>query len=76
MISIIELVLSLLSSILPQLTKSKAPQEVIDGIQAAINALAKVQGTPVTFAQLESLRISPTWITPVVTPAPAAPTSK
>jgi hypothetical protein len=68
MISIIDLVLSLLSSILPQLVKSGAPEEIIKGIQAAIASLTAVQGTPVTFAQLESLRVQPTWETQVQTP--------
>ena len=64
MISIIELVLSLLGSILPQLTKNGAPAEIIAGIQAAIDALTKVQGTPVTFDQLESLRAHVAWPSP------------
>lgn len=70
MISIIELVLSLLSTILPELIKNNAPQEVIAGIQAAIASLTAVQGTPVTFTQLESLRATPTWgTTPAAAPA-------
>jgi len=61
MISIIELVLGLLSTIIPQLTKNGAAPEVIADVQAAIDALLKVQGTPVTYAQLEGLRVKPTW---------------
>lgn len=61
MISIIELVLSLLSNLLPQLTKSGVPAEVIADVQAAITSLTNVQNTPVTYAQLESLRVKATW---------------
>ena len=57
MISIIDLVLSLLGSIIPELTKNGAAPEVIADVQAALDALLKVQGTPVTYAQLESLRV-------------------
>lgn len=64
MISIIDLVLSLLSTIIPQLTKSGAPAEIIADVQAALASLQKVQGTPVTYAQMESLRVSATWTTP------------
>lgn len=67
MISIIELVLSLLSSVLAAATKAKAPQEVLTGIQDAINSLVAVQGTPVTYAQLEGIRVTPTWTTPPTT---------
>ena len=65
MISIIDLVLTLLSSALAAFVKSGAPQEIIAGIEAAIAELTKVQGTPVTYAQLESLRATATWGTPV-----------
>ena len=61
MISIIDLVLSLLAGIIPQLIKNGAAPAVIADVQAAIDALAKVQGTPVTYSQLEGLRVKPTW---------------
>lgn len=61
MINIIDLVLSLLGTIIPQLTKSGAAPAVIADVQAAVAALQKVQGTPVTYAQLESLRVTPEW---------------
>ena len=61
MISVIELVLSLLQQLLPSMTKNQVPAEVVAGVQAAIAALEKVQGTDVTYSQLESLRVKPTW---------------
>jgi hypothetical protein len=70
-ISIIDLVLSLLSSVSTSLTQNKASQEVISLIQAAIANLTAVQATPVTFSQLEGIRVVPTWPTPSVTPAPS-----
>jgi hypothetical protein len=61
MISIISLVLSLLQTALDAATSNKVADEVIAGIQAAIAALQKVQGSDVTYQQLEDLRIKPTW---------------
>lgn len=61
MISVIDLVLSLLKIAVDEATQNKVADEVIAGIQSAIDALEKVQGTPVTFEQLESLRITPKW---------------
>jgi len=60
-ISVIELVLSLLSTVLASATKGGLPAEIVAGIQAAITSLQAVQGTPVTLAQLESLRVKPDW---------------
>lgn len=61
MISIITLVLGLLGSALSAAKQNGVAQEVIAGIEAAIAELTKVQGTPVTFNQLESLRVEPKW---------------
>jgi siroheme synthase len=61
MISIIELVLSLLGAALAAAKQNGVTQEVVAGIEAAIANLQKVQGTPVTYDQLESLRVKPTW---------------
>jgi hypothetical protein len=63
MINVIDLVLSLLTTVLGSL-KGKTEQEAIDaaqGIEAAIAALQQVQGTPVTYNQLESLRVTTKW---------------
>lgn len=61
MISIIDLVLSLLSAVIPQLVSNKAAPEVIALIQSAIDSLNKVQNTPVTYSQLEGMRVKPTF---------------
>jgi len=60
-ISIIALALNLLKIALDAATQNKLADEVITGIQAAIDALVKVQGSPVTYEQLESLRVKPTF---------------
>lgn len=60
-ISLISLLLPLLSQLLGSLIKSKAPTEVIDSVQGAIDALSKVHGTAVTKAQLESLKVTVPW---------------
>jgi hypothetical protein len=61
--SIISLSLGLLQMVLSNLKGSgvTVATEITQGIQAAIDALLKVQGTPVTYAQLESLRVEPKW---------------
>ena len=61
MISIIDLVLALLSTTLANLKGTGAAQEAIADVEAAIAALEKVQGTPVTMGQLESLRAKATF---------------
>jgi hypothetical protein len=61
---IIQLALSLLQVVLGNLkagTVTSELQTAIAGIQAAITNLESVQGTPVTFSQLESLRVEPKW---------------
>lgn len=60
-LSIIQLVLTLLGGVLATATKSNLPAEIVAGVQAAIAALQNVQGTPVTKAQLENLRVEPQW---------------
>ena len=49
--------LNLLKGVLAAATNVKLPQEIIDGIQAAITSLEGVHGSPVTKAQLEQLRV-------------------
>jgi hypothetical protein len=41
--------------------KSDVPQEVIDAVQAAVDALQAVHGSDVVMSQLESLRLTPEW---------------
>lgn len=62
--SIIQLVLGLLQVVLGNLkagTVTAELQMAIAGIEAAITNLQTVQGTPVTYDQLESLRVQPKW---------------
>lgn len=61
MINVIELVLALLANVLAAAKVGGAAPEVIAAIQAAIDSLAKVHGTDVTFQQLEELRVKPQW---------------
>lgn len=61
MISIIELVLSLLGTALQAAKVNGIASDVISGIAAAIAELEKVRGTPVTYQQLEGLRVTPKW---------------
>lgn len=61
MISIIELVLSLLGTALKAAKVNGIASDVISGIAAAIAELEKVRGTPVTYQQLEGLRVTPKW---------------
>jgi hypothetical protein len=63
MLNVIDLVLSLLTGVLSQLKGSTAADAVAaaQGIEAAIASLTAVQGTPVTYNQLESLRVKATW---------------
>jgi len=59
--TLISLVLSLLQSILAAAKVGGAAPEAIGNIEAAVNNLLAVQGTPVTFAQLEGLRVTTKW---------------
>lgn len=61
MINIIDLVLVLLGNQLAAAKANGLAQEIVADIEAAIASLTKVQGTPVTFNQLESLRVEPKW---------------
>lgn len=62
--TIIQLALGLLQVVLGNLKTNNATNALdttIAGIEAAIAELATVQGTPVTYSQLESLRVEPKW---------------
>lgn len=61
---IIQLALGLLQLVLSNLKASSVSsdlQTAIAGIEGAIQSLLAVQGTPVTYDQLESLRVEPKW---------------
>ena len=59
MLNVIDLVISLLTTVLGQVKGSTAAEAVsiAQNIEAAIASLQVVQGTPVTYSQLESLRV-------------------
>ena len=61
--TIIDLILTLLEGVLSTVKGSTAADAtaIAQGIQAAITALAAVQGTPVTYSQLQTLRVEPKW---------------
>jgi outer membrane lipoprotein SlyB len=59
--TLISLVLSLLQSILSAAKVGGATADVIANIEGAVTNLLAVQGTPVTFAQLEGLRVTTKW---------------
>ena len=61
---IVGLAVSLLQVVLGNLKAGPVTSDLqlaIAGIQAAIASLEKVQGTPVTYQQLESMRFQPKW---------------
>lgn len=59
--TLISLVLSLLQSVLAAAKVGGVAPEVIANIEAAVKNLLAVQGTPVTFEQLEELRVTTEW---------------
>jgi len=59
--TLISLILTLLQSVLSAAKVGGLGPEVIENIEAAVASLLAVQGTPVTFEQLESLRVTTKW---------------
>ncbi|HWZ84142.1 MAG TPA: hypothetical protein VNW47_16050 [Terriglobales bacterium] len=59
--TLISLVLTLLESVLAAARVGGVAPQVIANIEAAVASLVAVQGTPVTFAQLEGLRVTTKW---------------
>jgi hypothetical protein len=59
--ALIELSLTLVQSVLSQLKNTGAEAAIVADVQAAVDALLKVHGTDVTYQQLESLRVKPTF---------------
>lgn len=59
--TLVLLALALLQSVLEQAKISGAPLEVIESLEAAIEKLLQVQGSPVTMQQLEDLRTTFKW---------------
>ena len=59
--TLVSTALFLLNLLLTSLTKNKTAPEIIALIQSAIASLQQVQGTDVTWQQLNDLRVEPTW---------------
>jgi hypothetical protein len=59
--TLISLVLTLLQSVLTSAKVGGIAPEVIANIEAAVTSLLAVKGTPVTFEQLELLRVETKW---------------
>jgi hypothetical protein len=61
MIPILQVILQLLGVALTLATKSSAPQEIIDGLQAALSQVQTVHDTAVTKTQIDGLLDYPQW---------------
>jgi len=59
--TLIGLVLTLLQSILASAKVGGIAPDVIANLEAAVTNLRAVQGTPITYAQLEGLRVTTKW---------------
>ncbi len=59
--TLISLVLTLLQSVLTSAKVGGVAPEIIANIEAAVEKLLAVQGSPVTFGQLEGLRVTTKW---------------
>lgn len=59
-LALIQLILSLLRGVASGLGKAHLDEEAA-GVQAAITALENVHGSLITKAQVDALRITPTW---------------
>lgn len=59
--TLITLILTLLQSVLASAKVGGAAPELVANIEAAVASLLAVQGTTVTFAQLEGLRVTTKW---------------
>ena len=59
--TLIGMIVTLLQSILAAAKVGGVAPQMIANIEAAVASLLAVQGTPVTFAQLEGLRVTTKW---------------
>jgi hypothetical protein len=55
---LIQLAISLLGSVLSGIKGTQVPQEIAAEVQGAIQKLESVIGTPVTYGQLEGLKLT------------------
>jgi hypothetical protein len=60
-ITIIQLVISLTEGVLGGLTKSNAPQEILDALSVALGKLQEVHGTLVTKSQVDGITLDYKW---------------
>ena len=61
-LQLLQLILTLGNALIPALKlQSDVPAEVIADAEAGLALLNKVNGSEVTFGQLEGLRLSPAW---------------
>ena len=58
---LISLAITLLQSVLEAAKVTGVPADVVAMLEAAVANLLKVQGTDVTYSQLESLRVQTKW---------------
>ena len=59
--TLISMIVTLLQSILAAAKVGGVAPQIIASIETAVASLLAVQGTPVTFAQLEGLRVTTKW---------------
>jgi hypothetical protein len=59
--TLIGMIVTLLQSILAAAKMGGVAPQIVGNIEAAVASLLAVQGTPVTFAQLEGLRVTTKW---------------
>lgn len=59
--SLLSLILTLLSSVLSAAKVGGVAPDIIANIEAAVAKLLEVQGSDVSFKQLEDLRVTTTW---------------
>jgi len=59
--TLLSLILTLLESVLAAARVGGVAPEVIANLESAVASLLAVQGTPVTYAQLEGLRVVTKW---------------
>ena len=57
----VELAIVLIEDVLVGIKGTEKEQEIAGDVRAALDALLKVRGTEVSFAQLESLRVQKTF---------------
>jgi hypothetical protein len=60
-LTIIRLIISLTEGVLGGLTKSNAPQEILDALNVALAKLQEVHGTLVTKVQVDGITLDYKW---------------